>query len=188
MTAADASTKQQQEEHLSSTANPVNIEDANTSEKQDVDAGKARVPRDETRRGVTSDGKALAFTPPTTQDLHKLQMGHLVARKGLVLTLVAASDEGQEVAGGPLAGAVIETMEGVGGSSVATKVCLMRHRRVDGVSESVEHALLDETITRFLNDGSRISQVRFHWVGAVMAGVVTKSSFQKICGVMVSHA
>ena len=122
--------------------------------------------KDSTRRGTSLDGTPLAFRPPTTEDLHKLDMGNWVARKGLAVALVALDGTGQEtkaageaVVGAPLAGAVVEAMEGVGGSSVATRVCLLRHRREGGVSEGVEHALLDEAINQFLNDGARISQV-----------------------------
>lgn len=123
------------------------------------------IPKDTTRTGVALDGTALAFRPPTTEDLHKLGMGDWVAQKGLAVALVAldATEQaaGEPVIGAPLAGAVVEAMgDGmVGGSSVATRVCLLRHRREDGVAEAVEHALLDETINRFLNDGARISQV-----------------------------
>lgn len=129
--------------------------------------------KDSTRRGTSADGTPLAFRPPTTQDLHKLEMGSWVARKGLAVALVALDGMGQEtkaagevVVGAPLAGAVVEAMEGVGGSSVATRVCLLRHRREEGVSEAVEHALLDETINQFLNDGARISQVRLRYLPA----------------------
>ncbi|CAN0086278.1 unnamed protein product [Ectocarpus fasciculatus] len=124
------------------------------------------IPKDTTRRGVALDGTALAFRPPTTEDFHKLGMGDWVAQKGLAVALVAldATEQaaGEPVIGAPLAGAVVEAMGGgmVGGSSVATRVCLLRHRREDGVAEAVEHALLDETINRFLNDGARISQLR----------------------------
>lgn len=95
-------------------------------------------------------------------------MGNWVARKGLAVALVALDGTGQEtkaageaIVGAPLAGAAVEAVEGVGGSSVATRVCLLRHQRQDGVSEAVEHALIDETINQFLNDGARISQVKF---------------------------
>lgn len=135
----------------------------------EVEEGAAQPPppkTDSTRRGTALDGTPLAFRLPTTEDLHKLQMGSLVAQRGLAVALVALDGTGQEtkapgeaVVDAPLAGAVVEAMEGVGGSSVATRVCLLRHRREDGVSEAVEHALLDETINQFLNDGARISQV-----------------------------
>lgn len=145
----------------------------------DISGGAAQPPppasKDKTRRGEALDGTPLAFRPPTTQDLHKLEMGDWVAQRGLAVALVAmalsddddddATGEGPKAAaaepivGAPLAGAVVEAMDGVGGSSVATRVCLLRHRCEDGVSDAVEHALLDETINQFLNDGARISQV-----------------------------
>lgn len=143
-----------------------------SSEQPEVQEGEgaAQPPppakKDSTRRGTSLDGTPLAFRPPTTEDLHKLDMGSWVARKGLAVALVALDGTDQEtmaageaIVGAPLAGAVVEAMEGVGGSSAATRVCLLRHRREDGVSEAVEHALLDETINQFLNDGARISQV-----------------------------
>lgn len=122
--------------------------------------------KDTPRRGTAADGTALAFRTPTTQDLHRLKMGDWVAQRGLAVALVALDGTGQDakaageaIVGAPLAGAVVKAMDGVGGSSVATRVCLLRHRREEGVSEAVEHALLDETINQFLNDGARISQV-----------------------------
>lgn len=141
--------------------------------RQEGAAQPPPIPKDTTRRAVALDGTALAFRPPTTQDFHKLGMGGRVAQKGLAVALVAldATEQaaGEPVIGAPLAGAVVEAMGG--GSSVATQVCLLRHRREDGVAEAVEHALLDETINRFLNDGARISQV----------GAVEERHFQQ-CG------
>lgn len=139
------------------------------------------------RTGVASDGTALVFCPPSTQHMHQLQMSNCVARKevsSLIVALRRVEEEEQgepssrspkenaestaepaerpepKATGEPLAGVVIEAMDGLGGSSAATRVCLLRHTRKDGVSEDVEHALLDEAITQFLNGGSRISQVR----------------------------
>lgn len=158
LAAADASAQQQQQQP--SVADP-----RNSGETSAADAtGDAPALKEQLRRVVAPDGTLLVFRPPSTQDLHKLQLGDWVARKDLALALVALSreegtEDGKDAAvGAPLAGAVVEAMEG-GGSSVATRVCLLRHRRLDGVSEAVEHALLDETINQFLNDGSRISQV-----------------------------
>lgn len=142
-----------------------------STEEAEVQEGAAQPPpakKDTTRRGTALDGTPLVFRPPTSEDLHKLKMGSWVARKGLAVALVVLDGTGEEtraageaVVGAPLAGAVVEAMEGVGGSSVATRVCLLRHRREDGVPQAVEHALLDETINQFLNDGARISQVCF---------------------------
>lgn len=161
---ADASTEQQQLPSLPGLGS--------TAEAEAEVQGAAQPPpakEDSTRRGTALDGTPLAFRPPTTEDLHKLEMGDWVARKGLAVALVAldgtVQDQHQDqetkamTVGAPFAGAVVEAMEGVGGSSVATRVCLLRHRREGGVSEAVEHALLDETINQFLNDGARISQV-----------------------------
>ncbi|CAN0267269.1 unnamed protein product [Ectocarpus sp. 12 AP-2014] len=137
-------------------------EDGAPEGRQEGAAQPPPIPKDTTRRAVALDGTALAFRPPTTQDFHKLGMGDWVAQKGLAVALVAldATEQaaGEPVIGAPLAGAVVEAMGG--GSSVATQVCLLRHRREDGVAEAVEHALLDEMINRFLNDGARISQLR----------------------------
>lgn len=160
---ADASTEQQ----LPSFPGLGNAEAA----VQEGEAGGAAQPpaakKDSTRRGTSVDGTPLAFRPPTTEDLHKLGMSNWVARRGVAVALVALDGTGQEtkgageaIVGAPLAGAVVEATAGVGGSSVATRVCLLRHRREGDVSEAVEHALLDETINQFLNDGARISQVR----------------------------
>eukprot|EP00903_Cladosiphon_okamuranus_P012524 g11727.t1 len=160
---ADASTEQQ----LPSFPRLGNAE---AEEVQGEAGGAAQPPpakKDSTRRGTSADGTPLAFRPPTTEDLHKLGMSSWVARRGLAVALVALDGAGQEtkgageiIFGAPLAGAVVEAMDGVGGSSVATRVCLLRHRREDGVSEAVDHALLDETINKFLNDGARINQLR----------------------------
>lgn len=134
-------------------------------------------PRPTVRAGVATDGTALEFRVPSTQEMHQLGMGDWVAQRGLCTALVAvlryenmsASEgsaaggvaEGQaRAAGPPQACVVIEPVDGLGGSSVATRVCLLRHTRADGVSESVEHALLDEAITQFLNGGARMNQVR----------------------------
>lgn len=166
ITPADSSTEQQPQ----SSPGPQAIgeeEGTSTSESQEGAAQSSPVPtKDSTRRGIAVDGTSLAFRPPTTEDLHKLAMGDWVAQRGMAGALVALDGTGQEakaageaIVGAPLAGAVVESMDGVGGSSVATRVCLLRHRREDGVSEAVEHALLDETINQFLNDGARISQV-----------------------------
>lgn len=121
------------------------------------------------RTGVATDGTALVFRIPSTQELHQLQMGKWVGRKSIFSALVALrrdnisveteSEMEPRATGPPLACALVEAMDGVGGSSVATRVCLLRHTKGDGVLESVEHALLDEAITQFLNGGSRISQV-----------------------------
>lgn len=164
VTPSDASTEQQPR------SSPVPLavdEEGGSSEGQEGAAQPPPLPKDSTRRGTAIDGTALAFRPPSTEDLHKLSMGNWVAQRGLAVALVALDGTGQEtkaatgeaIVGAPLAGAVVESMDGVGGSSVATRVCLLRHRREDGVSEAVEHALLDETINQFLNDGARISQV-----------------------------
>lgn len=158
MAAADASTQQQQQPSIADPRIPGEVPATDAT-------GDAPAMKEQLRVGVAADGTPLAFRPPSTQDLHKLQLGDWVARKGLALALVAlgreegTEDETDATVGAPLAGAVVEANEG-GGSSVATRVCLLRHRCLDGVSEAVEHALLDETINQFLNDGSRISQVR----------------------------
>lgn len=145
------------------------VEDGDTFKDHPDEQGAAQPPpptKDTPRRGTAADGTALAFRKPTTEDLHKLKMGDWVAQRGLAVALVALDGTGQDaeaagdaIVGAPLAGAVVKAMDGVGGSSVATRVCLLRHRRGEGVSEAVEHALLDETINQFLNDGARISQV-----------------------------
>lgn len=167
MTPAKSSTKRQPQ----SSPDPQAIDEeegtsTSTSEGQEGAAQPPPLPKDSTRRGTALDGTSLAFRPPTTEDMHKLRMGDWVAQRGIVVSLVALDGTGQEtkaagevIVGAPLVGAVVESMDGVGGSSVATRVCLLRHRREDGVSEAVEHALLDETINQFLNDGARISQV-----------------------------
>lgn len=159
LAAADSSTQQQQQQ-------PSIVDPRITGGAPAANAtGDAPALKEQLRIGVAADGTPLAFRPPSTQDLHKLQLGDWVARRGLALALVAlgiedgAEDGTDATVGAPLAGAVVEENEG-SGSSVATRVCLLSHRRLDGVSEAVEHALLDETINQFLNDGSRISQVR----------------------------
>lgn len=116
------------------------------------------------RTGVALDGSPLQFRCPTTEEMYKLGMGNWVARKGLAVALIALHDERREPGEdvdvcAPLAGAVMETVEGAGGSSMATRVYMLRHWDMDGVSASVQHALLDEAITQFLNDGARIGQV-----------------------------
>ncbi|CAM9139765.1 unnamed protein product [Scytosiphon promiscuus] len=148
------------------------VEEGDISNEQpdedERDAAQSPPPTKDTPwRGTAVDGTALAFRKPTTEDLHKLKMGDWVARRGLAVALVALDGAGQDaeaageaIIGAPLAGAVVKAMDGVGGSSVATRVCLLRHRREEDVSEAVEHALLDETINQFLNDGARISQLR----------------------------
>lgn len=129
------------------------------------------------RAGVARDGTALEFRTPSTQEMYQLKMGDWIAQKGLCTALVAvrrdentSASEGDSAgrvtelqaraAGPPQACVVIEPVDGIGGSSVATRVCLLRHTRADGVSESVEHTLLDEAITQFLNGGARMNQVR----------------------------
>lgn len=111
-----------------------------------------------TRIGMALDGTPLQFRRPTTEEMHKLGMSKWAAQKGLALALIAIHEEDM---GGCalLAGAVVESVDGTGGSSVATRVYMLRHWDFDGVSESVQHALLDEAITQFLNDGARIAQV-----------------------------
>lgn len=160
MTAADASTQQQQQQQLPLAAE-FNVEEGDSSEGLGDATSKPAAPENLSRTGVALDGTHLAFRRPSTQDLHKLDMGEWVARRSVSLALVAldgdgATDERDAVGNAPLAGSVVEAM---GGSSVATMVCLLRHRRMTGASEAVEHALLDETITQFLNEGSRLSQV-----------------------------
>lgn len=160
MTAADASTQQQQQLPLA--AEMLNAEEGDKSEGLGG-ATKPAAPEHLSRMGVAVDGTPLEFRRPSTQDLHKLDMGEWVARKSVSLALVAlngegVTEEGSTMGNAPLAGSVVEAMAG---SSVATMVCLLRHRRMVGVSEAVEHALLDETITQFLNEGSRLSQVGY---------------------------
>ena len=160
MTAADASTQQQQQLPLA--AEMLNAEEGDKSEGLGG-ATKPAAPEHLSRMGVAVDGTPLEFRRPSTQDLHKLDMGEWVARKSVSLALVAlngegVTEEGSTMGNAPLTGSVVEAMAG---SSVATMVCLLRHRRMVGVSEAVEHALLDETITQFLNEGSRLSQVGY---------------------------
>lgn len=164
-TASDAST--QQNLPLPSTG-IASVEESGGAEGQSSDPGNAAAGPSSTRfrTGVAVDGTALTFRAPSSQDLHKLQMGSWVAKKGLAVSLVALERDGEAESGDaamigvPLAGTVVEAIRGEGGSSAATRVCLLRERSVDGVSEAVEHALLDETINQFLNDGARINQVR----------------------------
>lgn len=163
MTAADASTQQeQQQQQLPLAAELLNVEEGDSSEGLGG-ATKPAAPEHLSRMGVAVDGTPLVFRRPSSQDLHKLDMGEWVARKSVSLALVAldgggTTGEGDTMGNAPLTGSVVEAM---GGSSVATMVCLLRHRRMAGVSEAVEHALLDETITQFLNEGSRLSQVGY---------------------------
>ena len=165
MTAADASTQQQQlqQQQLPLAAELLNVEEGDSSEGLSDATSKPAAPEHLSRIGVAVDGTPLAFRHPSTQDLHKLDMGEWVAQKSVSLALVAldrdgTAEEGDTMGDAPLAGSVVEVMSG---SSVATMVCLLRHRRMVGVSEAVEHALLDETVTQFLNEGSRLSQVGY---------------------------
>lgn len=166
MSAADYSTQLQGKKLLSTESDPVEGEEGNNNPTA-VAPEAPSVFKNESRRGLADDGTGLLFRAPSSQELHQLQMGDWVARKGLVLALVSLGDKeehGDAKVGSPLGGAVIEAMDGVGGFSVATQVCLLHHTsNKDGVavSEAVEHALLDEAINQFLNDGSRISQVFF---------------------------
>lgn len=160
MTAHDASTQQQQQQVLPLAAELLNDEGGSSESLNDA-TKPAAAPENHSRTGVALDGTPLEFKRPSTQDLHKLGMGEWVARKSVSLALVAldgnaATDEGDAVGNAPLAGSVVEA---VGGSSVATRACLLRHRRAVGVSEAVEHVLLDETIAQFLNEGAKLSQV-----------------------------
>eukprot|EP00904_Undaria_pinnatifida_P002699 jgi/Undpi1/1242/HiC_scaffold_108.g14156.m1 len=161
MTAHDASTQQQQQQVLPLAAELLNDEGGSSESLNDA-TKPAAAPENHSRTGVALDGTPLEFKRPSTQDLHKLGMGEWVARKSVSLALVAldgnaATDEGDAVGNAPLAGSVVEA---VGGSSVATRACLLRHRRAVGVSEAVEHVLLDETIAQFLNEGAKLSQLR----------------------------
>lgn len=163
MTAADASTQQQQQQQQLPLA--TELLSAKEGDKSEGLGGatKPAAPEHVSRMGITVDGTPLEFKRPSTQDLHKLDMGEWVARKSVSLALVAlngerTTEEGSTMGNAPLAGSVVEV---VAGSSVATMVCLLRHSRMVGVSEAVEHALLDETITQFLNEGSRLSQVGY---------------------------
>lgn len=113
--------------------------------------------RGSTRSGMALDGTPLQFRCPTTEEMHKLGMGNWVAQKGLAIALIAIHDDVGVCA--PLAGAVVASVDEAGGSSVATRVYMLRHWELNGVSASVQHALLDEVITQFLNDGARIGQV-----------------------------
>lgn len=168
MSTADSPTQEQQVPIV----DPIDTDNGEVEGMQSIPAAAGVAPPAMVRKGVATDGTTLVFRAPSTQQLHQLQMGEWIGRKGLSSALVALrrDDTGEERAetdaatesratGPPLACVLVEAMDGVGGSSVATRVCLLRHTRADGVSESVEHALLDEAITQFLNGGSRISQV-----------------------------
>lgn len=118
------------------------------------------------RSCVSSDGTRLVMQSPSVDDLRRLHMASLAGQNSSILAVAAfrqgeAAEHELETAGPLLAGAVIEVNVGVGGSSVATRVCLLRHKRleIEEASEEVEHCLLDEIIAMFLNGGSRISQV-----------------------------
>lgn len=135
---------------------------ADKGNNKEVDCKKeATGPTPRLRKCLARDGTSIVMRSPSPQDLLALGMGSWFGQKEFILALVAlqqgeANDGELATLGSPRACAVVE---GHGGSSVATRVCILRHRRLVGVSEEVEHALLHETITQFLNTGSRISQV-----------------------------
>lgn len=181
MTAADFSTQQQQQPQAPFALISVEGDSSVTNGDPKVVSGASKWWSD-----VTEDGTFLVIRPPSTQDLTSLGMGSWVGRKGLALTLVAFQQDeadGDELStrGSPLVGAVVEVLEGIGGSSVATRVCLLHHRKMTGVAEGVVHTLLHETIAQFLNGGSRINQVgQQHPCCSLISGLLVPPSVQRL--------
>ncbi|CAM9171801.1 unnamed protein product, partial [Discosporangium mesarthrocarpum] len=76
---------------------------------------------------LAEDGTRLLIRRPSTQDLHQLGLGSMMTRGGMAMVAFKQEPEEEKVA----AGVTVEVLRDCRGSSLATKMYLLHHTRME---------------------------------------------------------